>query len=240
MKRQICSFYTKSYIKYFSIILAALQCMLAAPVTAQNFDRWESEIQEFERLDAENIYPAESILFTGSSSIRLWNTLDEDMEPYPVIQRGFGGSNMRDILHFADRYIGVHNFRAVVLFEANDITGNSIEDLSPVEVGNLFEEFIHTIRGYNHSAPIFIIEITPTNSRWNVWPETREANARIARLCDQYENVLFIPAADLFLDQSGKPRPELFLDDQLHLNKAGYELWANRIRSYLDPVLQIQ
>ncbi|MCC5940920.1 MAG: hypothetical protein JJU37_05205 [Balneolaceae bacterium] len=231
-----------NFAKYYNLILsvsvATCLCFLAVtPSVAQNFDRWETVMQEFERLDSENNYPPESIFFTGSSSIRMWSILDEDMQPYSVIQRGFGGSNIRDILHFADRYIGVHDFRALVLFVANDITGNVNEDLAPEELRSLFEEFIYTIRDFNSNAPIFIIEITPTNSRWDVWPNTREANAHIAMLCDQHENVVFIPTSDLFLDSHGKPIPVLFLDDQLHLNEDGYNLWADRIRSYMDPVL---
>lgn len=204
---------------------------------SQNFEQWESDIQEFEQMDRENIYPTESVLFTGSSSIRLWDTLEEDMAPYPVIPRGFGGSSMPDLIHFADRFIGVHDFRALVLFVANDITGNPDTDRSPEEVRDLFEEFIQKIQGYRPEAPIFVIEITPTNSRWKAWPKILKANELIAQLCDVYEKVIFIPTADLFLDDSRKPNDNLFVSDRLHLNEAGYEAWTGRIRSYLDPVL---
>jgi hypothetical protein len=211
--------------------------MISAPLSAQDPGRWEAVMQEFEELDREKNYPPESVFFTGSSSIRLWETLADDMEPYPVIERGFGGSRMPDLLYHADRYIGVHDFRALVLFVANDITGNPDEDQTPREVRDLFEEFFQTIRRYQEDAPLFIIEITPTNSRWDSWPQIREANGLIARLCDEYENVIFIPTADLFLDNSRQPKPDLFMSDQLHLNEAGYAVWAKRIRSYMDPVL---
>jgi hypothetical protein len=205
---------------------------------AQGPERWESVMQEFEQLDREERYPPESIFFTGSSSIRLWDTLAEDMAPYPVIERGFGGSRMPDLLYHADRFIGVHDFQALVLFVANDITGNPDEDRTPGEVRDLFEKFFLQIREYQPDAPIFVIEITPTNSRWDAWPQIREANGLIAQLCDEYEKVIFIPTADLFLDQSRVPKPDLFVSDQLHLNEAGYAVWAKRVRSYLDPVLE--
>lgn len=111
-------------------------------------DPWEAEMLAFEELDRTEIYPPESILFTGSSSIRLWNTLEEDMAPYPVIQRGFGGSKITDVNRLADRYIAHHTFQAVVLFVANDISGSE-EDKTPEEVRDRFDEFIDIIRSYN-------------------------------------------------------------------------------------------
>lgn len=222
----------------FVMIATLLFFLPASAATAQTHNDWEGAMQEFEALDLHHNYPDKSIFFTGSSSIRLWNTLAENMSPYPVIQRGFGGSKMPDLLYYADRYISGHTFQALVLFVANDITGNPETDLTPERTAGLFEDFILKIRDYNRDAPIFIIQITPTNSRWNVWPKISRANALIARLCDRYDNVIFIPTKDLFLGETGRPMDEMFRDDRLHLNEKGYVLWTNRIRSYLDPVLQ--
>lgn len=200
---------------------------------------WEPAMLEFERLDRENTYPPNSILFTGSSSIRLWESLAEDMAPFPVIQRGFGGSKMPDVLKHADRYIKHHSFSAVVVFVANDITGDpNNSDKSPFEVRDLFEQFIQKIRSYNAEAPIFIMALTPTNSRWNVWHNTRAANLLLQGLADDHENVIFVPTEDLFLGDDGKPKPDLFVSDQLHLAPTGYELWTKRLRSYLVPVMK--
>lgn len=227
---------------FFYIFIITLLFLSQVPddVRAQDHRDWESVMEEFEALDRQHDYPDESIFFTGSSSIRLWNTLAEDLAPYPVIERGFGGSRMPDLLYYADRYIGDHTFRALVLFVANDITGNTETDRTPEEVRDLFGQFIQKIRSYQADAPVFIIEITPTNSRWSVWPEINRANNLIAQLCDDYENVLYIPTRDLFLTQEGTPDDNLFVSDRLHLNEKGYQVWAKRIRSYLDPVLSGQ
>ncbi len=208
-------------------------------ISAQETDYWEDAILEFEHLDSTNFYPPESILFTGSSSIRLWETLAEDMAPYPVIQRGFGGSRMPDVLKHADRYIKNHKFSAVVVFVANDITGNPGDvDKHPEEVRNLFEEFVLKIRSYNADAKIFIMAITPTRSRWHAWKNINTANVLLAQMADNHENVIFVPTEDLFLDECGIPKPHLFVSDQLHLSPSGYQLWTKRLRSYLNPVLQ--
>lgn len=226
----------------FSILMVIVpfSMFMTDTIQAQDHGDWETVMEEFEALDKQNNYPPESIFFTGSSSIRLWSSLAEDIAPYPVIERGFGGSRMPDLLHYADRYISDHSFRALVLFVANDITGNTETDRTPEEVQNLFEQFIQKIRGYNSDAPIFIIEITPTNSRWNVWSKTERANNLIAQLCDTHKNVMFIPTRDLFLTQEGTPNDDLFISDRLHLNEKGYAVWSKRIRSYLDPVLSTQ
>ncbi|MEX0944646.1 MAG: hypothetical protein WDZ38_03165, partial [Balneolaceae bacterium] len=110
----------KSCTSYCQLFLFSIVLLFVKPVTAQETDQWESAMLQFEELDRTHTYPPQSIFFTGSSSIRLWETLEEDMHPYPVIQRGFGGSRMTDLLNHADRYIAGHSFGAMVVFVAND------------------------------------------------------------------------------------------------------------------------
>ena len=229
-----------SYVSFHRLLLITLLLLIALPVAAQQSDDpWEQAMQQFEELDRTNNYPPESIFFTGSSSIRLWETLEQDMHPYPVIQRGFGGSRTTDLLNHADRYISGHTFSAMVIFVANDIVGDPNRmDNTPEEVRDLFEEFItEKVRTYNPDAPIFILAVTPTHSRWRVWEQSRAANHQLAALADELDNVIFIHTEDLFLDEDGMPIDELFVSDRLHLSPAGYALWTKRLRSYLDPVV---
>jgi lysophospholipase L1-like esterase len=215
-----------------------LFCLFVLALPASSQDLWEPAMQAFETLDASNTYPPESIFFTGSSSIVLWRTVAQDMAPYPVIHRGFGGSNMTDVLRYADRYIKKHRFGSMVVFVANDIVGNPASDKTPEQVRDLFRDFILKIRSYNADAPIFIIAITPTNSRWAVWPQIRQANNLLVQLTDEHKGVMFIPTEDLFLGADGKPKSELFVSDQLHMSPAGYALWSKRVRSYVETVLR--
>lgn len=218
--------------------LLLLLCLFVWARPASSQDIWEPAMQAFEALDAANTYPPESIFFTGSSSIVLWKTVARDMAPYPVIHRGFGGSNMTDVLRYADRYIKKHTFGAMVVFVANDIVGNPASDKTPEQVRDLFRDFILKVRSYNASAPIFIIAITPTNSRWAVWPQIRQANNLLVQLTDEHKGVMFIPTEDLFLGADGKPKSELFVSDQLHMSEAGYALWSKRVRSYVEATLR--
>lgn len=199
--------------------------------------QWEAEIARFERLDAEADGPLDAILFTGSSSIRLWGSLPEDMAPHRVLARGFGGSTIRDVVHYADRILANHRPRAVVLFVANDIQGGPQEDRSAEVIAADFGTFVDRVHLRHSSTPIFIVAITPTARRWNAWPRIQLLNKELARLCDSRTNAIFIPTSDLFLNADDLPDQAMFQPDQLHLSTAGYAKWAKRIRSYLDPVV---
>jgi hypothetical protein len=144
---------------------------------------WENDIAKFEQLDSSEKYPEESILFAGSSSIRLWSTLKDDMSPYPVIQRGYGGAKLSDFAVYSDRIFDPHKCRAIVIFIANDITGSE-QDKTPEEVLALYKSVIKTIRTNHRDTPVFWIAITPSSSRWKAWPQIQKANNFIMDYCD--------------------------------------------------------
>ena len=113
------------------LVLLVVACSPARKY-AESSKHWEKEIAELVSQDQTRVYPDNSILFIGSSSIRLWDNIEKDMAPYPVIQRGFGGSNLRDVLVYEDRLVNPHEFRAIVVFVANDIHGGK-GDVTPEE-----------------------------------------------------------------------------------------------------------
>lgn len=197
---------------------------------------WESEIEEFEKLDIAKSYPSDAVLFAGSSSIRLWSTINSDMLPYNVIQRGYGGARLSDFAVNAARIIHPHQCSAIVLFIANDITGED-NDKSPTEVAKLFRSVLLTIRKEFPKTPVFWIGITPTPARWHVWPEIELANQMIEKVCSGYYNTYFIKTDTEFTNSNGLPRKELFLEDNLHLNTDGYALWTKLIKQELNKVL---
>jgi hypothetical protein len=197
---------------------------------------WENDIQKFEQLDRTEKYPDNALLFAGSSSIRLWETLSRDMLPYSVIQRGFGGSKLSDLAVYADRIFTPHPCQAIVIFVANDITGSD-KDKSPKEVSELFASVLKTIRKHHPVTPVFWIEITPTESRWKVWPEIQKVNTLIKETCAKNKNTYFISTSAAFLNDKGLPKPELFREDKLHLTPAGYAVWTEIIKKNLDKVL---
>jgi glycerophosphoryl diester phosphodiesterase len=197
---------------------------------------WENDIQKFEQLDKSEAYPDDAIIFAGSSSIRLWSTLEQDMAPYPVIQRGFGGSKLSDLVVYAGRIFEPHPCKAIVLFVANDISGSD-KDKSPQEVATLFKTLLKTIRKSHPDTPVFWIEVTPSSSRWKVWPEIQQATALIRKVCKNQKNTYTIRTDFAFLNSEGKPKDELFVSDKLHLNPQGYAIWKDIIKKELDKVV---
>lgn len=204
----------------------------------KDIDRFEPAIQKFEELDRTEVHREDAILFVGSSSIRLWETIAEDMAPYPVIQRGYGGAKFSDLAYFADRIISPHDYRALVIFVANDVSGRPT-DKSPEETTAYFQHVLDTVRKHKPDVPVFLIEITPTESRWKVWEQIQETNTALKAAVEADPNGHFIQTAPHYLSDEGRPRSELFVQDRLHLNRDGYRLWASVIKERLDDVLDV-
>lgn len=208
-----------------------------APYRAAAVERWETAIREFEALDQREKDPEDAVLFVGSSSIRMWESIAEDMEPYATIRRGYGGAKFSDLAVFAERLIHPHEYRALVLFVANDVTG-SPDDLTTEEVERLVRHILSIVRNQKPDVPVLLVEITPTPSRFAAWPQIRQVNAMMRELALTEPHTYFIPTAEQYLDAEKQPRPELFIGDRLHQNRQGYELWAKLIKRRLDDVLE--
>ncbi len=199
-------------------------------------DKWKADIEKLEAKDQEEEHSADSILFLGSSSIRMWDTIAEDMYPYPVIRRGYGGSKFRDVSVFAERLIWPHRFRAVVIFVGNDVKGEE-GDATPEEVAGWFEYIVGVAKLVEPKAPVFCLEVFPCESRWAAWPKIQKSNAALAEACARLDGVYFIPQANGYLGPDGKPIPELYREDRLHMSPMGYRMWSGVIKSHLDGVL---
>lgn len=193
--------------------------------------KWENEVKALESLPVSS--NPSTVFFTGSSSIRLWESIALDMAPYPAIARGYGGAKLNDFVYYSQRITGPQAFGAVVVFIANDITGDNT-DKTPETMLKLMKQTVKQIRKTHPGVPVFWIEITPTPSRWNSWKQISAANDLISNYCEKQPNLYFIPTSDHFLGQDGKPQPELFQQDMLHLSEAGYRTWATCIRQKLD------
>jgi glycerophosphoryl diester phosphodiesterase len=224
----------------YLLFIATLALLSCSPVrkyqSLPEVKAWENDIQKFEQLDKSEKYSKDAILFAGSSSIRLWSTLEKDMAPYPVIQRGFGGSKLSDLAVYAGRIFDPHPCKAIVIFIANDITGTD-KDKTPMEVAGLFRNVLKTIRKTHPETPVFWIAVTPTPLRWKVWPEIEKANILIKDICENQNNTYFIRTDYAFLNESGQPINEFFRDDKLHLTEKGYAVWTEVIKKELMKVI---
>lgn len=208
-----------------------------AKLTSDDPEVWESVILEFEAQDREAGTPEDAVLFVGSSSIRFWRKLKSDMAPIPVIQRGFGGSKLHDLIHYVDRIITPYNPKAIVMFAGtNDITGRP-NDKTAEQVAADFQELVQLIRRKLPETPIYYLSITPTTARWAVWPELRRANEMIAAFTAQEPNLHFLDASPFMLNADGTCNDDVLFWDGVHLNRKGYEIWAKLVKERLQQDL---
>ena len=200
--------------------------------------KWQKSIDAFEKLNVDEPDPADAILFIGSSSIRRWETMAVDMAPYRTIRRGYGGAKFTDMAVFVERLIQPHQYRALVIFVANGVTGKP-EDHSPELIESSARRLVAASHSHQTGSPVFLIEITPCEKRFEAWPKIRAVNARLREIALSTPHTYFVPTAGHYLRPDGNPRPELFVEDKLHLNAAGYQLWSSLIRKRLDDVFRL-
>jgi lysophospholipase L1-like esterase len=193
--------------------------------------RFQAEIGAFNQWDAKNSYPTRAILFAGSSSIRLWRTHDAFPE-YAILNRGFGGAHISDVLYYYDQIVPKYE-PAVIVFYAGD---NDIASDKPVQqVYDDFQTLIGKIRKLKNPVTFIYLPIKPSLSRWSFWDKMNTLNLKIR---DQYaldKNFIYVDTATPLLDASTNlPDTTLYMQDQLHLNEDGYKRWE----SLLAPVLE--
>lgn len=191
--------------------------------------RWEKDIAAFERNDRQQPPPKNAVLFVGSSSIRLWD-LAKSFPDVRAINRGFGGSQLADSVHFAPRIVLPYEPRLIVLYAGdNDVAAGK----TPEQIQADFRAFVRTIRKGLPKTPIVYLSIKPSLRRWHLIEKIRKTNALIEGECKKGEGVVYLDVASPMLGEDGKPRRELFADDGLHMNAKGYALWAERLRPHL-------
>ena len=194
--------------------------------------RWEAAFAGFAADDAVHPHPPGGVLFVGSSSIRLWNDLEDQFHDLPVvIKRGFGGSQLSDCVRHLSRLVLRYQPKTVLVYAGdNDLAAGS----APHEVLERFTAFVDGVHAALPATRIAFISIKPSPARAILLPEIRTANALIREYADRAPNVDYIDVYTPMLGPDGMPRRELFRDDALHLNAAGYALWKRIIGPHLD------
>jgi lysophospholipase L1-like esterase len=213
-------------------LIGFLVVALSAAPAAQphNFARWEKEMVAFERMDVTNPPPKHAVLFIGSSTIRLWSTLAEDFPNTKIINRGFGGSEIEDATHFADRIIFPYEPRAIFLRSGgNDLAGGK----SVERVFEDYKDFVKAVHARLPETDIYYISLSPSIARWKQASKEKELNLLVRDYVGMHPHLKYIEAYSLPLDKNGEPRPELFRADKLHFSAPGYKLLADQIRPYV-------
>jgi lysophospholipase L1-like esterase len=212
-----------------------LTLLLAATTlfAQQKPNPFEREIKAFEASDKTNPPPANAVLFLGSSSIRMWKNVAKDFPDYRVINRGFGGSQIVDSIHYADRIVIPYKPVAIVFYAGgNDINaGKSAETVFAD-----FQTFVKKVHAALPKTRIAYISVAPNPSRWSQIERIRRANHLIEDYTKTDHRLSYIDAHSQMLGEDGTPKPDIFLPDRLHMNEKGYAIWKKIVGARLPEL----
>ncbi|MBT8046463.1 MAG: hypothetical protein KJN67_04790 [Pontiella sp.] len=194
-------------------------------------ERFEKAIQRFEAADQQQPPPQGAIVCIGSSSMRFWHeTIAVDLAPLTIIPRGFGGSNMNDALHYADRIVLPYSPRAIVVYEGdNDVA----QGVSPEQILSTLRKFVDKVHTRFPECRIYFLSVKPSIKRWHLWSRMQEVNRLIAAECAKDKRLAFVDVATGMLNAEGEPIKNLFKKDDLHMTEEGYVVWKDALRPVL-------
>ena len=191
---------------------------------------WEKDSARFEAGDKTNPPPQNPIVFVGSSSIVKWKTLAEDFPDLPVMNRGFGGSQLADSVNYADRIVIPYAPREVVVYAGgNDLNAGK----SPEIVYGDFVALMKKLHAGLPHAKLAFIASAPNHARWAQVENVRRLNSLAENYCRRH-GIAFINVFPLMIGQDGHPLPDIYVADGLHMNAKGYVIWRKAVAPYLN------
>lgn len=213
--------YLVSLIVCFSLITFA---------NAQSPTRLQDEIKSYIEEDASPYLNRDLIVFTGSSSVRFWSTVNDNYPNHDIINRGFGGSMMSDLYYYRQELILKYKPKQVFIYEGdNDIfIGKSTK-----EIMKDTKKLVKAIRKVLPNTNIVFISAKPSIARWNLKTEYEHFNSKLEKYTKRQKNMEFVDVWNKMLKEDGSLDPTLFIEDGLHMNIAGYTIWKNTIEPFL-------
>lgn len=216
--------------KKLLIVCAGLA--IAFSVFAQEKHAFENEVKDLVLSDSLIENRKDIILFTGSSSIRMWTDLEKDFPDKNVLNRGFGGSTMRDMLYYADALIISYNPKAIFIYEGDNDLG--FANRTPKQIFASADSLMTVIRAkLPQTVKVYFISPKPSIVRWHLKDQYISFNKELKTWTQKQKNVYFIDTWSPMLNGDGTLRKELFIEDGLHMNRAGYDIWRSVIGKYL-------
>ncbi len=208
------------------ILLCVLPVIVFGQSDYQRTDLWEKEIAAFVQIDKSEFPKKSGVLFVGSSNIRMWKNMVEDFRDFSVINRGFGGSQFEDVNFYAPQIVLPYKPKLIVLYAGeNDITDGK----TPEIILEDFKKFVSLVHKNLPKTRIIFISLKPSPSRWNFAAKFQKANRFIKAETEKDKRLLFVDVWEKMLDINGDPRKDIFQDDKLHMNSAGYKIWRETL-----------
>jgi lysophospholipase L1-like esterase len=199
-------------------------------IHAQDPRRFQKEVDTIEQKNHKKINSHDLIVFTGSSSIRRWQNIQDYFPGKNIINTGFGGSQMSDLLYYSDSVIIKYKPVQVFIYEGdNDIAAGKKADDVIWAAMELFGKIIKKIP----DIQIVIISVKPSVLRWNLKDEYLKLNIQYKLLSLSNNKIKFVDVWTPLLNKEGSPKKEIFISDSLHINKLGYDIWAREIKKFI-------
>jgi len=192
--------------------------------------KFEAKVVEYEAADRATPPPRNAILFAGDSQFYRWKTIHEDLPGYTLINRGVDSFQFRDLIHYVDRIVIPYAPRLIVLH----VGGNDVHNgRTPVQVLEDFKGFVKRVRVKLPQVPIVYSSITPGPGRWDEAPQRRETNRVIREYVATQPDLKFVDLWGAMLTPDGKPREDIWVEDRVHPNHAGYLIRVELTRPLL-------
>jgi lysophospholipase L1-like esterase len=216
--------------KLFQILIS---CSVSAVAYAQTDvpPFWE-EIQAFKRDDSLQPPPKQAILLVGSSSFRKWTDVQETFPGYRIINRSFGGSAFPDVIRYADDVIFKYDPKQVVVYCGD----NDLASGDTVTADTVYRRFVTLftmVRAQLPKASVVFVSIKPSPARAHLMPKVKRANTLIKNYLKSKSRTAFVDVYRPMLQPDGQPKPGLFVEDSLHMNSKGYEIWKRQLKPVL-------
>ncbi len=217
-----------------SISVLIISIVFGFGLRAQTYDRqnlWDKEINAFAEIDHKQTHPPNAVLFVGSSSVRMWTNLRSSFPRIKVINRGFGGSRLEDVNYYFDKIVTPYNPKTIVLYAGeNDVA----EGIAPEKVAEHYRNFAAMVRQKLPKTDILFVSLKPSPSRWQIVDKLKQANALIKTEIEKNQRAQFVDVFTPMLDEKGRPKAEIFREDNLHMNEKGYAIWRKILQRYLQ------
>ena len=192
---------------------------------------WD-DIQAFKKQDSVSFPPKNDILFIGSSSFTMWKDVQQYFPSYSIINRGFGGSSLPDVIRYANDIILPYQPKQVVIYcGENDVAAS--DTVTAKLVFNRFKQLFTIIRNRYPKVKVTYVSMKPSPSRQLLLSKMINGNELIKKYLSSKKRTSYVDVYKEMIDDEGKPRSDLFLDDNLHMNKTGYAIWLKFIEPHL-------
>ncbi|MEM8952176.1 MAG: GDSL-type esterase/lipase family protein [Pseudomonadota bacterium] len=215
-----------SFIRFLAVVF----CLIPTAALADYPDP-ERKRDQVERFTKWLVSEPGSIVITGSSSIRRWRSIQDDLAPATIIPTGIPGSNINDLDHYLDELVLRFAPEAIVIYQGDNDA--AIDGVSVDQVIARFDRIMTRIKAALPGSSLYVMSVKPSIARWQKWPKALQINRMLQDRADERSDLIYVDVATPLLGEDGTPRPDLFDEDMVHLNDKGYRVWT----SVLQPIL---